>query len=191
MRPKGCRHGYSETVYFLSVPVCAGSWWRFIVQTHTAPNSQNQLTNWERSPANEPSFHQTFGLSWWRSCPFPHRVNTQRSEFLGTDLECSVPGKTTLYAVDRSGLNKQRAQLQMQPSHGTCEVVLYFRHGKFSTKYALHSSGLTLNGRCLVLYSNMVDESVLFLQYNLIFICLLSCRCMAMERVKHSSCKDS
>lgn len=96
MRPKGCCHGYSETVYFLSVPVCAGAWWRFIVQTHTAPNSQRQLTNGERSPANEPSFHQTFGLSWWRGSPFPHRVNTQRSEFPGTDLESSVPGKTTL-----------------------------------------------------------------------------------------------
>lgn len=94
MRPKECCHGDTETVYFLSVPVCAGAWWRFIVQTHTAPNSQHQLTNGERSPANEPSFHQTFGLGWWRRSPFPHRVNTQRSERPGTDLESAVPGKT-------------------------------------------------------------------------------------------------
>lgn len=89
MRPKGCCHDYPETVYFLSVPVCARAWWRFIVQTHTTPNRHRQLTNRERSPV--------FIKPWaWRSSPFPHRVNTQRSEFPGTGLEKSVLRKTTV-----------------------------------------------------------------------------------------------
>ena len=76
-------------------------------------------------------------------------------------------------------MDKQQAQLQTLPSNGTREVVLYFRHGKLSTKYARRSDGLShektvvwrLNNRnewCLDPFPKIVNGlAFFFLHFNI------------------------
>ena len=152
--------------------LCRGLVEIYCPNTHGSKQPTSANERGKRSPANESSFHQTFGLNWWRSSPFPHRVNTQRPEFPGTDLESSVLGKTTLWAADRSGLNKQQAQLQMLPSHGTHEVVLHVQHWKFCTKYVqLPVSGMRTKMDGVLFFLQKVCTSQRFFNIIISHLC--------------------